>query len=413
MAELKHWVAAWAASPHGPYPAGNPSAQPDLSSVLPNPALGAANQSFRMIVRPSLWGGALRVRFCNAFGQRPLVITAAHVAVDAGGGGIMPGTAAVLTFGGAVSCSIPQGESLWSDPVAPAFLAGAPDNRTLAISFHIGAATGPMTWHAKALQTSYIASAGAVVIADETGLAFPFSTTSWFFIDAVDMDVPGGRAIVAFGDSLTDGTFSTLNGYDRWPDFLRRRLIAAGYPNVAVVNAGIGGNQVVGPARFDPAAPVPGGPSAVSRLARDVIGLSGLTTVIWLEGANDCSANGCQDPQAVIDGFRAGVAALRAARPSVRVIGATIPGANGSTAAGHGSVRQDECRRALNRFIREAGLFDAVIDFEAATTDAATGRLNRTFVPDSTIGSPGDGLHPNRAGYAAMAAAIDLSVLGL
>ncbi len=413
MAGQHHWVAAWAASPHGPYPAGNPSAQPDLSSALPDPARGAADQSFRMVVRPSLWGQALRVRFCNAFGTKPLEIMSASVALEGGGGGIMPGTAIALTFGGAAACSIAPGASLWSDPVAPAFLEIGHDGRSLAVSFHLGAASGPMTWHAKALQTSYIATPGAMVTADETGLAFPFSTTSWFFIDAVDMDRPGGRAIAAFGDSLTDGTFSTLNGHDRWPDFLRRRLIAAEHGDVAVVNAGIGGNQVVGPAVYDLAAPVPGGPSALSRLGRDVLGLSGLQAVIWLEGTNDCGGNGCQDADAVIAGFQSGVAALRAARPGIRVIGATIPGAVGSTAPGHGTARQDECRRQLNAFIREAGLFDAVIDFEAATTDLATGRLKPAFVPDSTIGAPGDGLHPNRAGYAAMAAAIDIGLLGL
>lgn len=413
MTEERHWVAAWAASPHGPYPAGNPSAQPDLSHALPHPAVGAADQSFRMVLRPSVWGRAVRVRFCNVFGNRPLVLSTSHVALHGGGGGVRPGTAVQLTFGGHETLSVPPGACAWSDPAMPAFLGTECDGRSLAVSFHVAEASGPMTWHAKALQTSYIAPSGSVAVHDETGLGFPFSTTSWFFIDAVDMDRPGGFAIAAFGDSLTDGTFSTLNGHDRWPDFLQRRLHAVGHRHVAVVNAGIGGNQVVGPIQYDPAAPVPGGPSAISRLTHDVLGLSGLRTVIWLEGTNDCSANGCQDANLVIAGYRSGVAALRAALPDLRVIGATLPGAMGSTATGHGTVQQDECRRLLNAFIRRTDLFDGVIDFEGATTDQASGRLKPIFVPDSTIGAPGDGLHPNRAGYAAMAAAIDLNLLGL
>lgn len=409
----QNWIAVWAASPQGPYPAGNPSLQPDLTRAFPSPARGAVEQSFRMIVRPSVWGRAVKVRFTNVFGSQPLSLTKASLALDGGGGGIAPGSAVPLTFAGHDTVDIPAGGSVWSDPVAPGFLAQQPEGRALAISFHALGETGPMTWHAKALQTSYLAPSGVVATHDETGLAFPFSTTSWFFIDAVEMDVPNGRTIVAFGDSLTDGTFSTLNGHDRWPDGLRRRLIAAGHRSVAVVNAGIGGNQIVGPPVYDLTQPLPGGPSALDRLSRDVLGLSGLHAVIWLEGTNDCSRNGCGDPALIIAGLKQGVARLREGRPGLRVLGATLPGAAGSGVAGHGTAAQDGCRRAINYFIRTGGLFDAVFDFEAVTTDVETGRLWPAFVPDSTSGGPGDGLHPNRAGYAAMADAVDLAALGL
>lgn len=407
------WIAVWAASPQGPYPAGNPSAQPDLSPVLPDPRRGAVDQSFRMMVRPSVWGRAVRVRFTNVFGQRAVALSHLRLALDGGGGGVLPGTSVPLTFGGHDRASIAPGEALWSDPVAPTFLMAGPTGRNLAISFHIEGESGPLTWHAKALQTGFIAPPGPCVTDDETGLAFPFSTTSWFLIDAVDMDVPGGLAIAAFGDSLTDGTFSTLNGHDRWPDFLARRLVASGHRHVAVVNAGIGGNQIVGPAHYDVAAPVPGGPSALDRIARDLLSLSGLHAVIWLEGTNDGSANGCGDPAKIIAGLQQGVSMMRAARPTLRMIGATIPGAVSSSAAGHGSPTQEACRRAVNHFILTGGLFDTVCDFAAVTTDPETGRLHPLFVPDSTMGGPGDGLHPNRAGYAAMAAAVDLAALGL
>jgi lysophospholipase L1-like esterase len=202
-----------------------------------------------------------------------------------------------------------------------------------------------------------------------------------------------------------------MNGDDRWPDVLARRLHAAHGNRVAVVNLGIGGNQVVGPAQYGPDCPVPGGPSALARLDRDVIGLSGVRSVVWLEGINDFSRNGGATLDAVQQGFRDGVARLRAAIPGVRVIGATLPSAFGSTSAAHGHPEQDAQRRGLNDFIRNGGLFDAVADFAAATTDPVTGVLRPEMVPDTTIGGPGDGLHPNRVGYLAMGLAVDLQAV--
>ena len=132
-----NWIAVWAASPQGPYPAGNPSAQPDLSPVLPDPRRGAVDQSFRMIVRPSVWGRAMRVRFTNVFGQRAVPLSHLRLALDGGGGGVLPGTSVPLTFGGHDHARIAPGEALWSDPVAPTFLMAGPTGRNLAISFHL------------------------------------------------------------------------------------------------------------------------------------------------------------------------------------------------------------------------------------------------------------------------------------
>ena len=270
-----------------------------------------------------------------------------------------------------------------------------------------------MTWHAKGLTTSYVAAPGTAACGADPGvLSFPFTTTSWFFLDAVDMAAPPGmRVIVALGDSITDGTGSTLNGDDRWPDILLHRLRSAGMRDVAVANAGIGGNRILGPEGYGAASPYPGGPPALERLQRDVLSLSGVTHVIWLEGINDFSENGRASAEAAIAGLRHGVRQMRDALPGVRVIGATVCSALGSTTAAHGGPEQDAKRRALNDFIRTGGLFDGVADFDEATRDPVTGGLQAAFVPDSTIGGPGDWLHPNRAGYLAMAGAIDLAGL--
>ena len=269
-----------------------------------------------------------------------------------------------------------------------------------------------MTWHAKAMQTSYVSPPGSGAKgASEDEAAFPYSTASWFFLDALDMRAPPGSfAIVAFGDSITDGTASTMNGDDRWPDVLARRLQAAYANRVAVVNSGIGGNQVVGPAEYSAQKPFLGGPSARMRIDRDVIELSGVAAMIWLEGINDFSRNGNASVESVIDGMKDVVGRIRAKQPQLRVFGATVLSALGASNPAHGFAEQDQKRRALNDFIRAPGLFDGVIDFDQVTFDPASGGLKREFVPESTTGGPGDKLHPNRAGYLAMGMAIDLDL---
>ena len=265
-----------------------------------------------------------------------------------------------------------------------------------------------MTWHAKALTTSYLTgphtgSHGA----DESDGSFPYTTTSWYFLDAIEVEAPEHTSVVVcFGDSITDGTASTLNGDDRWPDVLSRRLHTTYGDRVSVVNAGIGGNQVVAPPTYSPTAPFAGGPSALSRLDRDVLSLSGVTSVIWLEGINDLSSGA--SAEAVIAGFKEGVRRLRAR--GMRVIGGTITSSVGATTAS-GTPENDAKRKTINEFIRTGGLFDGVVDFDAATRDPQTGALKEAFQPNSTTGGAGDRLHPNRAGYHAMGNAIDLGLL--
>jgi lysophospholipase L1-like esterase len=408
------WATSWTGSVQGPYPVGNASAQPDLSAVFPSPDAGARDQSFRLVVRPDIWGGEARIRLSNVFGVRPVTFDGVFVGLQMIASAVVKGTNRPVTFGGQPSVTVAPGASAWSDPIALPFArngaARSLAGRKLAVSFHVVGESGPMTWHAKALTTCYVTFPGAGSKGmDENEDAFRASTTSWYFLDAVDMRVARDvRVIVAFGDSITDGTASTLNGDDRWPDVLSRRLHAAHGDSVAVVNAGIGGNRVTGPADYTPRKPFAGGPAAGQRLDRDVLSLSNVSAVIWLEGINDLSSNAGVSVEAVRTAMSDIVARMRTR--NLQVFGATLTSALGS-AGGSGSPEVDQKRRSLNEFIRASGTFDAVFDFDRATTDESTGALRSEFVPNSTIGGAGDRLHPNRLGYAAMAEAVDLAAL--
>lgn len=411
--ESKRWVASWTASLQGPYPVGNAAAQPDMKMAFPRPEQGACDQSLRLIVRPTLWGRAARIRLSNALGTRPVTFADAHLGLHQASSALVPGSNRRVRFGGADAVTVAPGDSAWSDPVELDFVPD-PDaiglaGRKLAISVYVVGSSGPMSWHAKALQTSYLGFPRTVSRAhDESDAAFPLSTNSWFFLDAVEMLMPANAyAVVAFGDSITDGSLSTLNGDDRWPDVLARRLRAVHGNRVGVVNAGIGGNQVIGPSGYSAAQAFPGGPSALMRLERDVLSLSGVGAVVWLEGINDFSRNGNASVAAVRDGMIEGVRRMRAHLPGVRVIGATLVSALNAAQAHHGFREEDDKRRALNDFIRHSGLFDAVVDFDAVVTDPATGEMRAPFVHDTTVGGPGDKLHPNRLGYLAMGMAFD------
>ena len=410
----ENWVVSWTGSVQGPYPVGNPSAQPDQKFAFPEPATGARDQTFRLMIRPDVWGRQTRIRLSNSFGTKPVTFDGAYVGLQWGSAALVRGSNRPVTFGGKTFVIIPPGNSAWSDPVTLPFVKQPIDlaGRRLAVSFHIVGDSGPMTWHAKALTTSYVTAPGAGTqgtLEDEA--AFPYTTASWFFLDAIEMSAPADTfAIMAFGDSITDGTASTMNGDDRWPDVLSRRLKAIYGNRVGVVNGGIGGNQVAGPPTYASGMPFAGGPAAGQRLDRDVLALSGISSVIWLEGLNDFSKNGNASTEQVIAAMKDGVARLRSKWPHIRVVGATLTSALGSSSAAHGSPEQDAKRKAFNDFIRTSGTFDSVIDFDKAVIDAQSGGLKPEFIPESTTGGPGDKLHPNRTGYLAMGEAIDLDL---
>jgi enterochelin esterase-like enzyme/lysophospholipase L1-like esterase len=379
---------------------------PDLRFAFPNATTdGAVEQTFRLIVKPDLFGKEYRLRFSNFFGTQAVTFKAISVAVQDYAGNIIPDTLRKVTFGHADTVTIQPGKLVYSDGFgSPA----DPDDpllkgRNFAVSFAVQGKSGPMTCHTGDFTTSYISPPNSGDHTEDIhDFAFLNSTTAVFFLDALDVLASADTAVVcAFGDSITDGTFSTINGNDRWSNDLSIRLHEVYGNKVSVVNEGIGGNTVVNPLQI--------GPAAVDRLDRDVLGLSGLTSVIWLEGINDFGAEN-SPADAVIAGLQDGITRMHAA--GIKVVGATITSSlNCAVLPNWGTPATDAKRRATNEFIRNSGRYDSVADMDAATLDPGTGELKQEFVPDSSIGSPGDKLHPNRAGDQSMANTVDLKVI--
>ena len=349
-----------------------------------------------------------------SFGARPVTFDDVFVGLQSSGGNVAPGTNRQVRFErGRTSVTIAAGGAAWrvtrsilgfvKSPADP-LLAG----RKLVVSFHAVGSTGPMTWHAKALTTSYVTAPRAGSHGrEESDAAFPFTTTSWYFLDAVDVVAPRTRwswraSAIRSPTARPRRSTATIAG----PTFCHAACTRSTGRGSSVVNAGIGGNRVASPARYSTASPMAGGPSALERFDRDVADLSGVSAVIWLEGINDLSGGAKAD--AVIAGMREIVARSRAR--GLKIFGATIVSSLGSATA-HGTPEVDAERQAINAFIRSAGAFDGVVDFDLATRDPQTGGLRAAFQPNSTTGGPGDRLHPNRAGYLAMGHAVDLAPL--
>jgi lysophospholipase L1-like esterase len=411
-ARAQHWATVWTGAAQGPFPTGITAAQPSLSAAFPNPGNGSHEQTFRLIVKPDLFGRQMRFRFSNAFGAKPVAFDTAFAGLQMSGAAVVPGTNRPITFAGKPTVTIAPGAEAWSDPVLLPFVhdPGGADlaGRRLAVTFHIPGDSGPMTWHALAMTTSYVTAPEAGAIGQlEDDSAYPYSATSWFFLDAVDaMAGPETRVVVCLGDGVTDGVGATLNGDDRWTDVLSRRLHAVDGVHVVVVNEGMAGNQVMGAADH----PGPGGPSASARLDRDVLSLSGVTHVIWLEGEGDLAAAGAK-PDAVRDAMATAVTQMRERIHGVKVLGATLTSTRGSAVPGFGTVDADDRRHALNTLLAKPGLFDSMIDFDAATVDQQTGELRPEFLPPSTGIGAGDKITLNRPGYLAMGDAVELRLL--
>ncbi|MFG2640094.1 SGNH/GDSL hydrolase family protein [Streptomyces sp. NPDC048370] len=383
------WTAGWATAVQ----------RPSQSWYATWAEAGFDDQTVRQTVRVGADGSHLRVRLSHAFGTTPLHLTGATVGISAGGAAVRPGSVRALTFGGSVSPSIRPGDRPASDPVRLPVKAGD----RLAITLFFKAPSGPATFHNVAMETAYRADGDHR--ADVSADAFTQESSSWYFLEGVDVagKPAGGRrdAVVAFGDSLTDGAASTPGADKRYPDQLSRRLSAEGRQR-PVLNAGIGGNRVLSDSACF-------GEKATTRFRHDVLDQIRVGTVIVLEGTNDIlmgetAANPCTTPNRrvtaaeLIEGHRALIRAARAR--GITVIGATLPPGKGLE-----SGTPAETRAALNQWIRTSGAYDAVVDFDRILADP----LN----PEQLLPAyaSGDGLHPNDAGYRAMADAVDLDSL--
>ena len=384
-----HWVGSWAASPS------------DVSLLQPT----LVGQTVRMIVAPHLGGDTLRVHLSNRFGALPVTFGPVTVGIQSSGASLVPGSERSVTFNGQTFVTIPAGGDVVSNPVTLSFAAF----QDLAVSIAAQGIVLAATEHHFTRQTSYLTPPlSGNHAADVSGSAFSEVTTGsastgWYFLDGIDVFAPGSDgAVVAFGDSITDGfqatggsndteDLSTINTNGRWPDDLARRLIAANIP-LSVLNAGISGNELLTSGTGLT------GPSGLSRFGLDALAQAGVTDVIQAEGINDIGAGASAsqvigaDEQLITQAHADGVHIQ---------LGTLLPagGPIGLDAA------KENVREQVNQWIRTQQLSDGVVDFDAALRDPSDpSQINPADVS-------GDGIHPNLAGYQAMANAVNLALL--
>jgi lysophospholipase L1-like esterase len=374
------WTTSWAASPVAPI--GQDTAQ----------------RTVRQYVRLSAGGTQVRIRFSNESGSAPLVIGAARIARPGRtAGSIDPASSRPLTFDGQSGVVVAAGAPILSDPVDLAL----PPLSTLAVSLFVRACGGASVVHPDGGQAAYLASGEQTA---QAALTAATTSTQRFFLSAVEVANPVPLpALVTFGDSITDGYLSTVDANRRWPDRLAERLVAHGHP-IGVVNAGIGGNQLLHDHPGDEY-----GANALARFDRDVLAHSGIRWLVVMEGINDIGLSGRGG-----NGDRPVTAAqliaahkqliARAKARGLKVYGATLTPFEGTTYPGYFTARGEATRQAVNAWIRSSGAYDAVIDADAALRDP---RHPARLRPDYDAG---DHLHPNDAGYEAMADAVELGL---
>ena len=365
------------------------------------------NATLRMIARVTTPGDAVRVRLDNAYGTEPVAIGRAFVGQRVRGAALAAGSNRPLTFGGASETTLPPGGTVWSDPVSITVHA----RQDLAISLHVRGAGVRPSQHTNAAVTSYRTADGTGdVTAEEGAMKFETTTTALWWLKAIDVQSASPGTIVAFGDSITDGTCSTLDAHDRWEDVLSVRLglehdAAARQGRgqreglKAVINEGIGGNTITREGLSPPPDSTPG----LERLDRDVLSHHGITDVVLFMGTNDIRRGATAT--SVIEGTSSIIKQVKA--KGFRVIGATIIPRHNVAPTGTNTgwgPEKTRIRNQVNEWIRTKAAFDAVIDFDQVVRDPANYDL---LVPAFNCG---DGIHPSPLGYYQMGKAIDLNL---
>lgn len=385
----QHWTLTPALTPLtrvGTYTAGLMSNGPSFT-----------NQSIRMVAHTTVAGSKLRVRLSNRYGTAPLTIDAVDLAQEGSTPGTaVPGTHHTVTFNGSASVTIPAGQDVASDPI-PMDVAANADQL---VSLHLPGTPAGTTWHAEAQQDAWVSTVGNHVTDDGLG-NYPTKKWSWFFLEGLDViSSTATGTLVCVGDSITDGVGSTWGANRRWPDYLAQRMnSASGGPTLGVVDAGIGSNRVLTDVNGD-------NPSLQTRFDHDVLGQPNVKSVILLEGINDIGSNlgsNGSTPLTATD-LQNGMQKVidKAHAVGVKIIGGTILPYEG---AGYYTPDGEMVRQAVNQWIRTSGAFDGVIDFDKAMQDPGNPRaLNPAY-------DTGDHLHPNDAGYQAMANAVNLALL--
>lgn len=372
----ENWVASWAASP--------------MEVKLPRPA---GDQTFLDIVHLSLGGDEFRITLTNEFGLNPLRVDNVHVALASDDGKPGQGTDRPLTFDGQPSVLIPAGGTATSDPVHMR----VQESSNLAVSIYLPPQdVASPTCHQSAISTNYIFS-GSQTTASSRLAGEPYN--SWCFLNNVQVnETTKAATIVALGDSITDGAYSTPGANHRWPDYLAIRLQAnKKTSHLSVVNEGIGGNRVLFNGH---------GPSAASRLDRDVIGQAGVKYLILLEGINDIDQTinpHSPESQLTVQQLTSAVTQMveRAHQHDIKVYGATLTPNGGAKRV---TPHVNELRNGYNEWLRTSGVVDKVIDFDKAVRDP---EKPNELLP---VNDSGDHLHPSDAGYKAMADSIDLTL---
>jgi lysophospholipase L1-like esterase len=375
------WVTAWGTSQQG------------LGTTK------ITNATVRMIARVTIPGDSVKVRLDNTFGPAPVVFDKASIGPRVRGAALAAGAIKPLTFGGNGSVTVPAGATVESDPVA--FHVDA--QQDIAVSLFVAGADVQPSQHTNAVVTSYLTDNGAGdQSASADGKAFTGKTTSMFWLKSIDVRPAAPAAvIVAFGDSITDGTCTTLDAHDRWEDILAVRLALQGTGRWAVVNEGIGGNTVTG-ANLTPAAASPPG---IERLDRDVLSHAGVTHVVVFMGTNDIRREASAEQ--VIGGMKNILSRVKGR--GIKTIGVTIIPRHGAAPGVENTGWNDaktKIRNEVNDWIRKGADFDAVIDFDKVVRSANDPNLIEPAY------NCGDGIHPSPIGYFQMGKSVDLGLFG-